>query len=310
MANEDFTSAEKGFKRALLMVERSYKIDTHLRSSLLANLSNVHRITGNRESCLHYTEQLLPLLRSNYKAEKQAAVDISSLNPAESHEALDQFWKELTQPVSYPETTVTGTLNGTTGNGNDGFPREKFHNCKQLFTSLRKIQFLLSAGHCIGTMRLHEEGLIYMNKAFEIILSNSSIDQEGHDLLVRDSFIVSAALVKLADLSNHSQKERGRGVSAKHVEHDNLSRLFQLPYFRKKYPSITDLELSLTSPHRDLKNAATQIYKLNLSQQSSSNSVSKSFSEYDRLLFSNIGVVGIALLDIDQYAAPLPVTNA
>ena len=208
MAYGDLSAAEKGFKRALLMVERSYKIDTHLRSTLLANLSNVHRISGNKDSCLHYIEQLLPLLSPNYKVQKQASVDISTLNPAESQEALDQFWKELTQP-GY---STTGETKDPIANS--GTFSERFYNCKQLFTSVRKIQFILSTGHCIGTMRLHEEGLIYMNMAFETILSNSLIEHAGCGLQVGDSFILSAALMRLADLSNHSQVTRRDGRRA------------------------------------------------------------------------------------------------
>ena len=297
MANGNLSAAEKGFKRALLMVERSYKIDTHLRSSLLANLSNVYRISGNKDSCLHYTEQLLPLLSPNFKVQKQASVDISTLNPAESQQALDQFWKELTQP-GY---STTGETKDPIANS--GTFSERFYNCKQLFTSVRKIQFILSTGHCIGTMRLHEEGLIYMNMAFETILSNSLVEHAGCGLQVGDSFILSAALMRLADLTNHSQVTRRKGVSAKHIEHDNVARLFKLPYFRDKYPSISDLDLSLSSSFRDLKNAATQVYKSKISQQFTEKNIMNGDSEYQRMLFSNIGVVGIALLDIEHYAA-------
>lgn len=308
MAYGDLSAAEKGFKRALLMVERSYKIDTHLRSTLLANLSNVHRISGNKDSCLHYIEQLLPLLSPNYKVQKQASVDISTLNPAESQEALDQFWKELTQPVSHNDDITKGDPKKITTDSST--VPEKFYNCKHLFTSVRKIQFILLTGHCIGTMRLHEEGLIYMNMAFEAILSNSLIEHAGCDLLVKDSFILSAALMKLADLSNHSHVTRRKGISAKHIEHDHVARLFKLPYFRDKYPSISDLDISLTSSFRDLKNAATQVYKSKISQQLTVKSIVRGDSEYERMLFSNIGVVGIALLDIEHYAAKHSSPNA
>ena len=301
-ANKDYVAAEKSLKRALLMVERSYKVDTHLRSSLLGNLANVHRLTGNRESCLHYTEELLPLLSKTYTATKHAAVDISTLNPAESQESLDLFWKNLTQSSSNV-AEETKTDNG----GN--IARDRFYNSRQLFSSIRKVQFFLSAGHSIGTSRLHEEGLIYLNKAFEVIVTNSIDSHGGDDLILKDSFVLSAALATLGELSEHSQKQRGKGLIAKHIEHDNVSKLFKLPYFTTNYPSICDLDLGLTSSSRDLKNAATQLYKSRISKQISHNNFNNELSEYDRMMFCNKGIVGIALLDIEHFCPPISASD-
>lgn len=277
------------------MVERSYRIDNHLRSTLLANLSNAYRLTGNKDLCLKYVDQLLPLLNIKQLQKKLDAVDIANLNPAEDQDSLDEFWRSLTEAKRF-ETEKAREKAKT---------RDKFYYTRQVFTSVRNIQFTLYAGHCIGTNRLHEEGLVYMNKAFGIILLNSVGPQQEGDLSTWDTFLLSSALSKLSDLSEDSLKTRGRGLSAKHIEHDNVSILFKLPYFQNKFPSISDLDLSIASPHRDLKNAATQIYKSQLSSSNTSAKITK-LSEYELLSLTGTGVIGLALLDIEHHCPPLP----
>ena len=301
IASKDYSNAEKQLKRALLMVERSYRVDTHLRSTLLANLSNVHRLTGNKELCLHYTDILNRLL---------------SNNPAESEVAITPLCDKLTYP-SYNKGSTSEE--GSDGETNNGTIRDRFYYSKDVFPSVRKIQFTMSVAHCIGTTRLHEEGLIYMNKVFEMILLNVSLfsvksDEMicdsagmGNKLLMRDTMLLPIAIARLADLAADSQKHRGKGISAKHIQYDNLSTLFKLPYFQNKFPSVAQLELSLTSNARDLKNAAVQIHKSQSSLQMKAEQAS-ALSEYDRVLLSGVGIVGVALMDIEHHCPPpLPV---
>jgi hypothetical protein len=300
---EDYMNAEKQLKRALLMVERSYRIDNHLRSTLLANLSNVHRLTGNKELCLKHVDQLLPLLNGKHQQKKLDAVDIANLNPAEDQESLDEFWRSLTEA----KRVETDKLENQ--DREKSKTRDKFYYTRQVFTSVRSIQFSLCAGHCIGINRLHEEGLVYMNKAFGMILLNSVGPQQEGDLSTWDTFLLSSALSKLSELSEDSMKKRGRGLSAKHIEHDNVSLLFKLPYFQNQFPSVSDLDLSLASPHRDLKNAATQIFKSRSSSGDTPARISN-LSEYEMLTLTGTGVVGVALLDIEHHCPqPLPATS-
>jgi hypothetical protein len=302
LASEDYLNAEKQLKRALLMVERSYRTDNHLRSTLLANISNVHRLTGNKDLCLKHVDQLLPLLNAKHQQKKLDAVDIANLNPAEDQESLDEFWRNLTEA----KRVETDKLENQ--DREKSKTRDKFYYTRQVFTLVRSIQFSLCAGHCIGINRLHEEGLVYMNKAFGIILLNSVGPQQQGDLSTWETFLLSSALSKLSELSGDSMKTRGRGLSVKHIEHDNISLLFKLPYFQNKFPSLSDLDLSLASPQRDLENAAIQIYKARFS---SGNIPAKivNLSEYEMLTLTGTGVVGVALLDIEHHCPPpLPET--
>ena len=281
------------------MVERSYRIDNHLRSTLLSNLSNVYRLTGNKDLCLKYVDQLLPLLNAKHQQKKLDAVDIANLNPAEDQESLDTFWRSLTEA----KRVETDKLDGQ--DRENAKTRDKFYYTRQVFTPVRSIQFSLFAGHCIGTKRLHEEGLVYLNKAFGNILMNSVGPQQEGDLSIWDTFLLSSALSKLSDLSEDSMKIRGKGLSVKHILHDNVSLLFKLPYFQNKYPSVSDLDLCLASPHRDLKNAATQIYKSQSSYGNSMVNISN-LSEYELLSLPGTGLVGAALLDIEHHCPPPP----
>lgn len=274
------------------MVDRSYRVDSHLKSTLLANLSNVYRLKGNKEQCLQYTDQLLPLLSN---AKKLSAVDLNDINPAADQESLDLFWNSL----SVPHKEETKKEGADKSNASD-----KYYFTKDAFTTIRKVQFTLFAGHCLGTCRLHEEGLVYINKAFEMILTSSRDPFDQKDQFLRQSFALTTALSKLADLSDNSMRLRGRGLSAKHIKHDCVSLLFNLPHFRSTFPSVAELDLTLTSSFRDIKNAATQIYKSRLSPIDSHKGTDNQLSEYEMTQLTGTGIVGIALLDIEHHCSP------
>ena len=277
------------------MVERSYRINNHLKSTLLANLSNVHRLTGNKELCLQYTDQLLPLLND---VKKLNAVDLTEINPAADQESLDLFWNSLS--VFHEESKMDKTEKSHSS--------LKYYYTTQAFTSVRKVQFVSFAGHCLGTCRLHEEGLIYINKAFEMILTSSRNCPDQKEMFLRESFALTTALSKLADLSDNSMRLRGKGLSAKHIKHDCVSLLFNLPHFKDTFPSISDLNLSLTSSFRDIKNAAIQIYKSRYSSTDVHRLNDQKLSEYEMTSLTGLGIVGIALLDSEHHCIPLPET--
>ena len=275
------------------MVERSYRINNHLKSTLLANLSNVHRLTGNKELCLQYTDQLLPLLNN---VKKLNAVDLTEINPAADQESLDLFWNSLS--VFHEESKMDET--------EKSHASVKYYYTTEAFTSVRKVQFVSFAGHCLGTCRLHEEGLIYINKAFEMILTSSRNSSDQKEMFLRESFALTTALSKLADLSDNSMRLRGRGLSAKHIKHDCVSLLFNLPHFKSSFPSVADLDLSLTSNFRDIKNAAIQIYKSRHSSTDVYKVNGNNLSEYEMMSLTSMGIVGLALLDIEHHCIPLP----
>lgn len=275
------------------MVERSYRINNHLKSTLLANLSNVHRLTGNKELCLQYTDQMLPLLND---VKKLSAVDLTEINPAADQESLDLFWNSLS--VFHEEAQM--------GKTDKSHSSVKYYYTTEAFTSVRKVQFVSFAGHCLGTCRLHEEGLIYINKAFEMILTSSRNSEDPKEMFLKQSFALTTALSKLADLSDNSMRLRGKGLSAKHIKHDCVSLLFNLPHFKISFPSISDLDLSLTSSFRDIKNAAVQIYKSRHSSSDAHKVSDSQLSEYEMMSLTGTGIVGIALLDIEHHCTPLP----
>jgi hypothetical protein len=365
MANRDYLSAEKQLKRALLMVERSYRVDNHLRSALLANLSDLHCITGNKEQSLRYADLLLPCINAHqFIPTKGSAVALTEVPAIETNDInsirfnniqnliKDRLEIRNTQDQLSAEDTMKEIVRGTVGkeesigginvtnennfyysrdNMNElilvakegmkikikqkeiGF-KNRFYYSRDIFASIRTVQYVLSGGLCIGMNRLHEEGLIHINRAFELILINSS-KLNPQNFLYQDSFLLSVALSKLATLSDHSIKTRNRGLSSKHIQNDNVKNLFTLPYFKQELPGLCDLELSLSSSHRDLKNAAIQIYKKKSSspikqtnKYSNKYIVSKktehNLSEYDLLSQYGIGIVGIALMDIEVHCPP------
>jgi hypothetical protein len=369
MANRDYLSAEKQLKRALLMVERSYRVDNHLRSALLANLSDLHCLTGNKESSLQYADLLIPCINAHqFIPTKGSAVDLTKLAASETNDinsirfgniqnrlkdrieienTMDQLSAEeivkesgrvtagIEERAGEVNTTDTNNFYYSRDNMNElklvakeGLKKEikqkvigfqnRFYYSRDTFASIRTVQYVLSAGLCIGTNRLHEEGLIHINRAFDLILKNSS-QENPQTFLYQDSFLLSVALSKLATLSDHSMKTRNRGISSKHIQNDSIKSLFNLPYFRQNFPGICDLELSLSSSYRDLKNASIQIYKMKSSSPiKQTNKYSNRYivekktehnlSEYDLLSQYGIGVVGIALMDIEVHCPP-DVTN-
>jgi hypothetical protein len=365
MANRDYLSAEKQLKRALLMVERSYRVDNHLRSALIANLSDLHCISGNKDLSLQYADLLLPCINAHqFIPTKGSAVDLTEVAAIETSDinsvrfsniqsllkdrieienALDQLSAEDTIKESVRVTVgkeeSIGGINATNENNfyysrdnmnelklvaKEGIKKEikqkgiglknRFYYSRDTFASIRTVQYVLSAGLCIGVNRLHEEGLIHINRAFDLILINSS-QENPQNFLYQDSFLLSVALSKLATLSDHSMKTRNRGLSSKHIQNDNIKNLFNLPYFKQNFPGLCDLELSLSSTHRDLKNAATQIYKkIGTSPIKQTNKYSNKYivsnktehnlSEYDLLSQYGLGIVGIALMDIEVHCPP------
>ena len=297
IANKDYLSAEKQLKRALLMVERSYRVDSHLRSTLIANLSNVYRLTNNKESCIKYTDLLLPLLSTTHQYKKLDAVDLSTINPAENQESLDKFWKSITD-VKIDEIEKQAKKDSSVP-----YIRDKYHCAKHVFRSIREIQFFLFAGHCLGTCSVHEEGLVYINKAFAMI-SSTVTDSPGQDVFsVRESFLLSTALLTLADLSHDSFQTRGTPLSSNHIPIDDVSKLFSLPYFKEKFQSVASMNLSLKSSEIDLRNASIEVNKA-LSKHNVSQVPFDILSELEMTAFAGTGIVGVALLDIEHHCPP------
>ena len=305
IANKDFLNAEKQLKRALLMVDRSYRVDIHLRSTLIANLSNVYRLTNNKESCIKYTDLLLPLLSTLHQYKKLDAVDLSSINPAENQESLDRFWKSMT------EVKINEIDKQAVEDSNIPHTRDKYHCARHVFRSIREVQFFLFAGHCLGTCSVHEEGLVYINKAFAMI-SSAATDtlaqgqgQGQEDFSLKESFLLSTALLTLAELSHDSMIVRGKELSSKHIPIDDVANLFNSPYFKEKFPIVADMNLTLTSSEVDLRNASIQVNKA-LSRNDASQEPCSILSVLDMTAFAGTGIVGVALLDIEHHCPPNP----
>lgn len=285
------------------MVDRSYRVDIHLRSTLIANLSNVYRLTNNKESCIKYTDLLLPLLSTLHQYKKLDAVDLSSINPAENQESLDRFWKSMT------EVKINEIDKQAVEDSNIPHTRDKYHCARYVFRSIREVQFFLFAGHCLGTCSVHEEGLVYINKAFAMI-SSAATDALGEgqgqdDFSLKESFLLSTALLTLAELSHDSINVRGKELSSKHIPIDDVAKLFNSPYFKEKFPIVADMNLTLTSSEVDLRNASIQVNKA-LSRNDASQVPRSILSVLDMTAFAGTGIVGVALLDIEHHCPPDP----
>jgi hypothetical protein len=305
IANKDFLSAEKQLKRALLMVDRSYRVDIHLRSTLIANLSNVYRLTNNKESCIKFTDLLLPLLSTLHHYKKLDAVDLSSINPGENQESLDRFWKSMT------EVKINEIDKQAVEDSNIPHTRDKYHCARHVFRSIREVQFFLFAGHCLGTCSVHEEGLVYINKAFAMISSAATDtlvqgqEQGQDDFSLKESFLLSTALLTLAELSHDSINVRGKELSSKHIPIDDVAKLFSSPYFKEKFPIVAAMNLTLTSSEVDLRNASIQVNNA-LSRNDASQVPCSILSVLDMTAFAGTGIVGVALLDIEHHCPPDP----
>jgi hypothetical protein len=62
LLSKDYVNAEKQLKRALLMTERSYRVDQHLRLSLHCNLMQVYRAQDRKEEALNQADVLFKSL--------------------------------------------------------------------------------------------------------------------------------------------------------------------------------------------------------------------------------------------------------
>ena len=228
MAVEDFDSAERQFKRALLMINRSYSVDLELRSSLMSNLSLLYEKTGRIDEALKYADDALQLLSQ--------------------HHAMQQK-KQRPEISAEIDKWVTGRIREESALATS-------HGCYWStvgFTMFRKIHIFLIAGSCICRLRNYEEGLIHVNTAFSFI-QNSSIAAasstatttipadppiEGKEDM--NSLTLALALMNLSSIHTHSELHRQTRISVKHIKSDQLKRL-------------TDNALNLTSSSHDLIN--------------------------------------------------------
>ena len=150
---------------------------------------------------------------------------------------------------------------------------------------------------------MHEEGLVYINKAFAM-MSSTVTDTPGQDVFsVRESFLLSTALLTLADLSHDSFQTRGTPLSSNHIPIDDVSKLFSLPYFKEKFQSVASMNLSLKSSEIDLRNASIEVNKA-LSKHNVSQVPFNILSELEMTAFAGTGIVGVALLDIEHHCPP------
>ena len=209
MAKEDFVSAEGQFKRALLMVNRSYCVDLELKSSLISNLSLLYEKTGRIEEALKHADDALQLISQHYAMQpKKQRPEISA-----------EINKWVTSKIREESALASS------------------HGCYWAmvgFSMFRRIQIFLNAGSCISRLRNYEEGLIHVNTAFSFI-PHSTVATAGTTAATpvgttvvpaepiegsedMNSLTLALALMNLSTIHAHSELHRQSRISAKHIK--------------------------------------------------------------------------------------------
>ena len=265
---EDYTFAEGQFKRALLMVNRSYSVDLELKSSLMSNLSLLYEKTGRMEEALTHADDALQLLSQH---------------------------NVMQQKKQRPE--ITAEINKwVIGRIRDEPSLAASHGCywsSYGFSLFRKIQTSLHAGSCISRLRNYEEGLIHVNNAFSFVptltavtagaaaaassgtttttpATTTTVETESIMEGMEDmkSLTLALALMSLSSIHTHSELHRHSRINAKHIQCDYLKLL-------------TNSALQLTSPSHDLINHTSVL-------------------QHEKFLhfYGQSGVCGLAFLDV------------
>jgi hypothetical protein len=127
--------SEKQFKRALLMVNRSYCIDIHLKATLLSNLINCYNNKNDNKNELFYLEQLELLLKKYSKSLQLLGREFINNNELNNNKNNNYLWSNNILP------------------------------------KIRKSQFYFIIGKSICELRSYQEGIIIINFTFQFLVN-------------------------------------------------------------------------------------------------------------------------------------------
>ena len=286
-ALSQFDAAEKVLKRALMMTERSYKINGELQISIITNMAEMFRAKGENETALLCADRVLQLMNEHYNR---------------SNVGGDQIHNQ----DIFSRSVSSSTQQSTSPNSSSSLPPPSMIYSTQILSSLRKSQVYLILGKVISQCRHLQEGVVYTSMAFEKSLETDHGFSYSPLLLQRG--IKDIAIQKLTNNAAHIQTTLDKDYMNLYYKkspcfNDRISYIGLNTAPSSLIEYLREQQLEKSDDHFDnhnesTKNEISELFDLALKIEGGT----KYESKLDVISKTNVaGVVGLALLDINYY---------
>lgn len=289
-ANGDNFAALKHFKRALLMAERSYRVDDHLRSCLICNMAETHRKMRNTDESLASADRLIDILnRLKYG-------DIQKWNLNNSADTYQLRWTKIIFPIirTVQMYVTAGKCIGIQRNHEEGVIYMST-GIELLMNTQAKLNFW---SPCITSMILVDLAMLYHHSLSTRgrPVHTKHLQSDGIARLTQETlskFSPSSLDLKPAKISSSTPQALLR-LSAKISEDVNVDNSESTPRWTGASTAVTARIISLLATCDDGSNYMGQ------RSSSMSSNMLMSDEEFQESYEVHRGVMGVALMDIED----------